>query len=94
MSATQTPFGPTARKAAVAAYEAIPAVLLAAALLMPAIAAIAQRTTLSDDFERKTVEARTGLSLSIAAQGNQALADIRVESKESLRQTLTLPQLP
>jgi len=35
------PVAATARKAAVAAYEALPAILLAAALMMPAFAALA-----------------------------------------------------
>ena len=93
-TATQTTFGQTARKAAVAAYEALPAILLAAALLAPAVAAIAQRSALSQDFERKAIEARTGLSVSIAEQGNAALRQIRADSKESLRQSITLPKLP
>ena len=67
---------------------------LAAALLAPAVAAIAQRSALAQDFERKAVEARTGLSISIAEQGNAALRQIRADSRESLRQTITLPKLP
>ncbi len=93
-TATRTSFNQTARKAAVAAYEALPAILLAATLLMPAVAAIAQHSALSSDFERKAIEARTGLSLSIAEQGNQAIAQIKAESKASLRETITLPKLP
>jgi len=95
MTATtpRTP-GQTARKAAVAAYEALPAILLAAALLMPALAAFAARTALPGDFERKAVEARTGLSIGIAEQGNQALADIRAETRETARLNLVLPKLP
>ena len=93
-TATHTRFSQTARKAATATYEALPAILLAAALLMPALAAISQHAALSPDFERKAVEARTGLSLSIAEQGNQAIAQIRADSKQSLRQTITLPKLP
>ena len=81
-------------KAAAAAYEALPALLLAAALLMPALAAIAQHAALSPDFESKALEARTGLSFSIAEQGNAALRQIRADSNESLRQTITLPKLP
>ncbi len=81
-------------KAAAAAYEALPAILLAAALLMPALAALAQRAALSPDFERQALEARTGLSFSIAEQGNAALRQIRADSKESLRQTVALPKLP
>jgi hypothetical protein len=83
----------TVSKAAAAAYEAFPAILLAAALLMPALAAIAQRSALSADFERRAIEARTGLSVSIAEQGNQALRQIRTDSKESLRQDIALPTL-
>jgi len=93
-TATRTSFTHTARKAATAAYEALPVLLLAAALLMPALAAIAQRAALSPDFERKAIEARTGLSVSIAEQGNQALRQIRTDSKESLRQAIGLPKLP
>jgi hypothetical protein len=83
-----------ASNAAVAAYEALPALLLAAALLMPALAAIAQHSALAADFESKALEARTGLSFSIAEQGNAALRQIRADSKESLRQAITLPELP
>ena len=85
------------RKAAAAAYEALPAILLAAALLMPAVAAIAQRAALSEDFERQAVEARTGISaasLSIAAQGNEALVAIRAEALETARAGIVLPELP
>jgi hypothetical protein len=93
-TATPNTLSQTARKAATATYEALPAILLAAALLLPALAAIAQHAALSPDFERRAVEARTGLSLSIAAQGNQAIAQIKADSKASLRETITLPKLP
>jgi hypothetical protein len=91
MTATPRNPGETARKAAVAAYEALPAILLAAALLAPAIAALAARQALPADFERQAIEARTGAS--IANQGNGALIEIREESRASLRQHLNLPKL-
>jgi len=92
---TRTTPGETARKAAVAAYEALPAILLAAALLMPALAALAVKNSLPANFEQQAVEARTGLSTpdAIADQGNRALIQIREESRASLRQNLTLPKL-
>lgn len=76
------------RKAAAAALEALPAILLAAALLMPALAAF------SAHKGEQPVPAVTGLGQVIAAQGNQALIDIRAESRASLRRDITLPQLP
>jgi hypothetical protein len=87
MTATtpRTP-GQTARKAAVAAYEALPAILLAAALLMPALAAFATKAA-----ERDT---RVELGQVIAEQGNLALADIRAETRETARLNLVLPKLP
>jgi hypothetical protein len=72
-------------KAAVAAYEALPAILLAAALLMPALAAFATKAA-----ERET---RVELGQAIAAQGNQALADIRAEARAKARANLGLPKL-
>ena len=89
MNATRQtqPAGTTIRKAAVAAFEALPALLLAAALLMPVIAALANR-----DAEPAAIEGvRVGQV--IAAQGNQALADIRQDSRRSVRQNLGLPAL-
>ena len=91
MTATPRNPGETARKAAVAAYEALPAILLAAALLAPAIAAFAARTAVPPDLDRKAVEVRTGQT--IAEQGNRALIQIREESREALRQSVTLPKL-
>lgn len=86
MTNTQTPIARTARKAAVAAYEALPAILLAAALLMPAIAALA-----TQEAEQQT---RVELGQAIAAQGNQALAAIRADARESARANIVLPKLP
>jgi len=75
------------RKAAAAAFEALPALLLAGALLMPALAALAAKTA-----ER---QAPPGVELGqvIASQGNQALVEIRDEQREALRQSLALPKL-
>jgi len=86
MTANRTTPGETARKAAVAAYEALPAILLAAALLMPALAALA-----TEAAER---EVGADLGQVIAAQGNQALADIRAETRATAVANLTLPKLP
>ena len=85
-------------KAAAAAYEALPAILLAAALLMPALAAFAVKSAVPGNFDRQAIEARTGLSVAepadaIADQGNRALVQIREESRTSLRQNLQLPKL-
>jgi len=91
MSATPRNPGETARKAAVAAYEALPAILLAAALLMPALAALAAKTSVPADLERQAIQVRTGQT--IAEQGNRALVDIREESRAALRQHLKLPKL-
>ena len=77
------------RKAAAAVFEALPALLLAGALLMPALAALAAKTVGQQPDPAPGVE----LGQVIAAQGNRALADIRAEQRESLRQSLTLPQL-
>ncbi|MGH8629533.1 MAG: hypothetical protein ACREU7_02040 [Burkholderiales bacterium] len=93
-----TPASESVRKAAAAAYEALPAILLAAALLAPAIAAFAARNAMPDDFDRQAVEVRTGMSItepadSIAEQGNRALVEIRKESRETLLQNLALPKL-
>ncbi|MGQ0586855.1 MAG: hypothetical protein ACT4PK_06600 [Gammaproteobacteria bacterium] len=74
------------RKAAVAAYEALPAILLAAALLMPALAALATKAA-----ERET---QVELGQAISVQGNQALADIRAETRVAAIANLTLPKLP
>ena len=79
------------RKAAAAAFEALPAILLAGALLMPALAAFAGRTAIPTDLDRQAIEVRTGVS--IADQGNEALIRIREESREALRQNVTLPKL-
>ena len=92
MTATSaTPASESVRKAAAAAYEALPAVLLAAALLAPAIAAFAARNAVPVDLDRKALEVRTGQS--IADQGNEALTRIRQESREALRQNIVLPKL-
>lgn len=77
------------RKAAAATFEALPAILLAAALLMPALASFS-----APRGGEPPVPAVTGLGLVIAAQGNQALIDILAESRESLRRDITLPTLP
>ena len=79
----------TLRKAAAAAFEALPAVLLAGALLMPALAALAAKTVERQPIPSPGVE----LGQVIASQGNQALLDIRAEQLETLRQNLTLPKL-
>jgi hypothetical protein len=77
------------RKAAAAAWEALPAILLAAALLMPALAAIAGRSA-----ERAAPVAPSAeVGRAIADQGNRALVEIRSEARESLRQNLSLPKL-
>ena len=76
------------RKAAAAAFEALPALLLAGALLMPALAALAAKTA------DKQVAPGVELGQVIASQGNQALLQIRAEQRETLRQTLELPKLP
>lgn len=76
------------RKVAAAAFEALPAILLAGALLMPALAALAAKTA-----ERRT-QPGAELGQVIATQGNQALADIRAEQGAALRQGLALPKLP
>lgn len=94
MLATQTPIAESTRKAAAAAYEALPAILLAVALLLPAIAALAEHSALPADFERQAVEARTGISLSIAVQGDEALAAIRADAHEMARASIVLPRLP
>jgi hypothetical protein len=72
----------SARKVAAAVFEALPAVLLAAALLMPALAALAVKD--ADDETRR--EPDVALSQAIAVQGNQALADIRAEARVSARE--------
>jgi hypothetical protein len=78
------------RKAAAAAFEALPALLLAAALLMPALAALAEKTAERETGARP-VEVELGQV--IAGQGNQALVQIRVEARESARQAIALPTL-
>jgi hypothetical protein len=75
------------RKAAAAAFEALPALLLAGALLMPALAALAAKT--AGQQPAPGVE----LGQVIASQGNRALADIRADQREVLRQSLALPKL-
>jgi hypothetical protein len=74
------------RKAAAAAFEALPALLLAAALLMPAIAALAT--------DEANPEVPVQLGQVIAAQGNEALATIRADARESARASIVLPKLP
>ena len=78
------------RKAAAALFEALPAILLAGALLMPALAALAAKSA-----GQQTASPPPGVELGqvIAAQGNQALADIRAEQRATLRESLTLPKL-
>jgi len=76
------------RKAAAAVFEALPALLLAGALLMPALAALAAKTA-GQAAPAPGVE----LGQVIAAQGNKALVDIRAEQREALRQSLALPRL-
>lgn len=77
------------RKAAAAAFEALPAILLAVALLMPALAAFAGRSA------QRAVEPApaTEVGRDIAEQGNRALIEIRRESRELLRGSLAPPQL-
>ena len=87
MSATQTSTRETVRKAAVAAYEALPAILLAAALMMPALAAFADRSA------DQVAADRAALGQAIAAQGNRALVQIRAEARASVRQNLALPTI-
>jgi hypothetical protein len=81
----------SAHKAVAAAFEALPAILLAGALLMPALAALAAKTA-----ERANAERPVNVELGqvIAAQGNQALVDLRAEVRASAVANLTLPQLP
>jgi hypothetical protein len=80
----------TLRNAAAAAFEALPAVLLAGALLMPALAALAAKTAERQPAPTPAAE----LGQAIASQGNQALLDIRAEQLQTLRENLTLPKLP
>lgn len=77
------------RKAAAALFEALPAILLAGALLMPALAALAAKSA----GQQPTPSLGVELGQVIAAQGNQALADIRAEQRGTLRENLTLPKL-
>jgi hypothetical protein len=77
------------RKAAAAAFEAIPALLLAAALLMPALAAFASRAADADAPATPAQE----VGRAIADQGNRALIEIREDAREALRQDITLPKL-
>jgi hypothetical protein len=83
------------RKAAAATFEALPALLLAAALLMPALAAFAGRLAerAAEDATPAAAPVVTETGRAIADQGNRALIEIRDESRESLRQNLTLPKL-
>lgn len=87
---SHTETSPTLRKAAAAAFEALPAVLLAGALLMPALAALAAKTAERERAPSPGAE----LGQVIAGQGNQALLDIRAEQLQALRESLTLPKLP
>jgi hypothetical protein len=93
---TETRHTPSARasvrKAAAAALEALPALLLAAALLTPAVAAFGGRTAAPASGLQPA--AAPMLADEIAEQGNRALVQIRAESRASLRQSLTLPALP
>jgi hypothetical protein len=78
------------RKAAAAAFEALPAILLAGALLMPALTAFA-----GTDAARAAPPATPAeeASRAIAEQGNRALVEIREESRASLPAALELPKL-
>jgi hypothetical protein len=78
------------RKAAAAAFEALPAILLAGALLMPALAALAS-TSAERAAPAATLveEARRA----IAEQGNRAVVEIREESRAKLPAALELPKL-
>jgi hypothetical protein len=80
-----------ARKAATAAFEALPALLLAAALLAPAVAAFAVKSAAPAELEPQALEVRT--ELSIPEQGNRALIEIRLDAREALRRDVTLPEL-
>jgi hypothetical protein len=79
------------RKAAAAAFEALPALLLAAALLMPAVAAVATRAADADTPPQAAPAQDVGRE--IAEQGNRALVEIREEAREALRQNVALPKL-
>ena len=79
------------RKAAAAAFEALPALLLAAALLMPALAAFAGR--MAEREAEKQPAPVTEVGRVIADQGNRALVEIREESRAALREALVLPKL-
>jgi hypothetical protein len=74
---------PSLKRAAVGLFEALPAILLAAALLAPAFAALA------DDTPRPHDES---LGLIIADQGNRALLAIRADAR-ALREAAH-PALP
>ena len=75
------------RQIAAAAYEALPAILLAAALLMPAL------TVLAQPAREAAAPPQAELGRAIADQGNRALLQIRAESRGSLRQSVGLPKL-
>jgi hypothetical protein len=78
------------RQAAAAAFEALPAILLAGALLMPALAALASTTAERAAPQAALVEeARQA----IADQGNRAVEAIREESRATLPASLALPKL-
>jgi hypothetical protein len=90
-----TPTAETLRKAAAATLEALPALLLAAALLMPALVAFAGRTAerAAEPAAPVTAPVVTETGHAIAEQGNRALVEIREDARESLRETLALPKL-
>ncbi len=69
----------------------LPALLLAHALLMPALAALATRSADADAPPQASPAQDIGHE--IAEQGNRALVEIRQEARESLRQNVTLPKL-
>jgi hypothetical protein len=81
------------RKAVAAAFEALPAILLAGALLMPALAAFAGRSAERAAPPADAAAPAAELGREIADQGNRALIEIREESREALRQNLSLPKL-
>jgi hypothetical protein len=90
LDARTPPARESVHKAVAAAFEALPAILLAGALLMPALAALAAKTAERESAERPV---NVELGQAIAAQGNQALVDLRAEVRASAIASLTLPQL-
>lgn len=80
------------RRAAAAAFEALPAILLAAALLMPALAAFAGRTA-ERAVPAEAPAPASDVGHEIADQGNRALIEIRDDLRQGLRQNIALPKL-